>query len=518
MVDGEVDSPLEWLQRALDQARGRSILLLPRSAAAALSRPFVEQLLHAFAANEGTAGVVLAAAPAIHRPPFSQLDDMERLSAQPIAIAFERPIWGKVPEIPLAREGSAIADLAVGLQAIGPVQWRLIRGKASGVPWHRYVESLPAEAELDLNLPRSADKSDVAMRHAVAHQSPRLPELVPGTIRRWDHLESWAPAQTRLLCRHLHPETGVRMVTYDRKPPVGYVLEHVLGSARQFPAPGTLRLIHANHSFELGDVGELGEGEFELGHIENQPLPMFAGLELRRVSGSGQETLVAGADDPLVYASEHLAVLGWIEPFPLLPGAGDLLHTGPWAVSLRRRVDVPGWRHTYSVEPPAAESDGVSIGFVQRRPGPGLVALRLRSDGRLASELCSPGRHSRDPRKLGHWLAEPVVFGDSVGSRARGMQARLRHLAMRPRARRLVDDEGVVLGYLRRENRPGSSTLHSTVHPATGDQLVTRFPEQARAKGYVLDGILGSIFETTGEDGAVEDSEPLPWGRLPRAG
>lgn len=517
-IGGPADSPPAWLQHAVDEARGRLIMLLPRSAAGAVSQAFVEQVIHAFVANEGTVGVVLAAAPEIARVPFSQLDDTERLSAQPVAIAYERPLWGKFPEISMAQERWPIADLALGLQAIGPVQWRLVRSEGAAPLGYRYLESPRRGADLDLNLRRSGGEPDRAMRHMVTHQPPRLPELVSGTVRRWNHLEPWTPAQTRLLCRHLNPKTGVRMVTFDRKPPVGCVLEQVLGSARQFAAPGTLRLVHADHSFKACEVGQLGEGEFELGHIENQPLPLLVALELRRVPGSGQDTLVAGAGDPLLYASERRAVLGWIEPFPLLPGTGELLHTGPWAVdSLCRRVDAGRRRHAYSAESPTAGGDGVTIGSLQRHPGPGMVPLRLRSDGRLASELCTPGRPSRDPRKLGRWLAEPAVFG-SASSRAGGVQARLRQLAMRLRSRGEDDGDGVVLGYLRRQNAPGSCTLYSTVHPVTGDQLVTCFPEQAQAQGYVLDGILGSIFEPADDGEAADRFQPVPWGRLPRSG
>jgi hypothetical protein len=246
---------------------------------------------------------------------------------------------------------------------------------------------------------------------------------------------------------------------------------------------------------------------------------MLEALELRRVPGTGQETLVAGADDPLIYDSEQLAVLGWIEAHPILPRAADILHTGPWAVDLlRHTVDGRTWRHRYRVDAPGEEADGSPLGSLLRHPGPGLVALRLRGDGRLVSELCTPGRASRDPRKLSRWLAEPLVFGDSPGARVRGTAARLRHLAFGARARRMAEDEGVVLGYLRRQNAPGSSTLFSTVHPVTGDQLATLSADEAIAQGYVLDGVLGSIFDPPDEDSAPTPPPALPWGRLPRPG
>lgn len=506
-----------WLQASIDEARGRWILLLPRSAGAALdTASFVEQLIHAFVANEGTSGAVLADAPGISRCAFSQLDDMERLRARPAAIAFERPRWGRVPEVPLSVADSPLADLAVGLQAIGAVQWRLTPASGGGPPWLEYPDESPHGAELDLNLSQSKPGAERAMRHMLAHKSPRLPELTPGAVRRWDPSEPWSPPQTQLLCRHLDPKTGFRAVNVERKSPPGYEFERVLGCTRLFAVPGARRLIHAQHSFGLVEDGsELAEGEYELGFVEGQPLPMLEALELRRVPGTGQEILVAGAEDPLIYESEQISVLGWIEACPILPRAGDILHIGPWAVvSLHRQVDYLNWRHSYRVESPGEVAGGVELGSLRRYPGPELVALRLRPDGRLASELCSPGRASRDPRKLGRWLAGPLVADGPVTTRVRGAALRLRHLALHSRSRRLSDEEGEILGYLPRRHMPGCSTLYSTIHPVTGDQLVTRVPHEATEAGYVMDGILGAIFDPP--DRTASPSEEMPWGRVLR--
>lgn len=498
-VEAKSESPGDWLQEAIDGARGRWVLLLPHSGAAVLDSPsFAEQLIHAFDANDDISAVALAGAPDLSRIAFSQLDDAERLAVQPAAVAFERPLWGRVGELQLGIESSLLADLVVGLRTIGLVQWRVVPVGGDGAPRLAHAAGLDLTGRrLDVNLPDCPDKTEAAMRHMVVHQPPRLPELTPGTVRRWARSEPWTPPQTQLLCRHLDPKTGLRMITHGRESPPGYRFERVLCCTHIFPTLGASRLVHVEHSFELSEEQDaLPDGHLDFGYVEQQPLPLLEALELRRVPGNGQETLVVGADDPLIYESERIEHLGWVEPCPILPRARDTIHTGPWAVdSLRCRADRRGRRHRYWVDPPGASAEGVELGFLQRHPGPGRAALRLRPDGRLASEHCTPGRASRDPRKIGRWLAEPLVMGgDSPAGTDRG-RARLRHLAMHFRDRRLSDDEGVVLGYLQREVIAGCSALFSTIHPVTGDQLATRFPQEAARAGYLLDGFLGAVFD-----------------------
>lgn len=518
-VVSTASAPLEWLQDAIDEARGRWLVLLPRSAAGALDpATFVEQLIHAFAANTRSAGLVLAESPDSPRAFFSQLDNAERLSARPGALAFERPLWGRTPEIPLGIEESPIADLVVGLRAIGPVQWRVAPVGDGAAPWRVHSpEGLRAPNALDINVPSLEDRSEAAMRHTAAHQKPRLPELTPGTVRRWKQSEPWTPPQTQLLCRHLDPRTGLRKMGLEKEPPQDHRLEHVLGCVHLFPAPGMRRLIHAEHSYRLGDEqGTLVEGEYEMGFLEQEPFVLMEPLELRRVPDSGQEVLVAGAEDPLIHSSELIEGLGWIEAHPILPRARDILHTGPWAVvSLRRRVDYATWRHGYTVAQPGSPLEGVELGFLRRYPGPEMVALRRRSDGRLASELCVPGRASHDPRKIGRWLAEPLRADAPPSTQARGAGSRLRHFATDRGSRRLAEEEGEILGYLPRQNMPGTGTLYSTIHPVTGDQLVTRSPGEASAAGYVMDGILGAIFDPPA-DAAATPPEEMPWARVSR--
>jgi glycosyltransferase involved in cell wall biosynthesis len=513
-------SPVAWLQAAIHRARGRWVLLLPRSAAAALaSGSFVELLLRTFVANEGVVGAVLADAPGDRRHRFAQFDGLERLAVAPAAVAFERLRWGRIPGLPLSSESAPLADIVLGLQDLGVVEWRFVSVDAAAAPWRQRSSRRPEDpGSLDLNLPPREGPAAAAAARAL-YAPPRLPGAPPGKGGAGRSSRTWAPPQSQLLRRHRDPKSGVRIVTSASEPPPGYELECVLGSVHEFPLPGARRLIHSAGSFVLGSERDvLGEGDYSLGYVEAQPLPMLIGLDLRRAPDTGQEVLVAGAGDPLAHRAEQLENLGWIEAHPILPFAAEVLHHGPWeVVALERRIDAGGWRHRYRATAPALTPGGVSLGLLQRRPSPRHLALRLRSDGRLASELCAPGRASRDPRKLGRWLGEPIVFGDSAAVR-RTAAARLRHLASRSGNRRLADEEGVVLGYLRRQNGPGSSTLYSTVHPVTGDQLVTRFPDEAGRQGYVVDGILGAIADPLDDGGGEAAAAPLPWGRLSQPG
>lgn len=517
VVANELESPLAWLQSAIHQARGRWVLLLPRSAVAMLESPsFAEQLLHAFIANEGALGVVLADWPGHRRHSFAQLDDLERLSATPAAVAFERFPWGRIPELRLGLGDSPLADIAIGLQVHGRVQWRLVPTSESSTPWRgRPDDDTSGPVSLDVNLPIE-EGPDSAARKMILHQPPRLPELSPGAVRRWRQSEPWIPSQSVLLCRHVDPQTGMRMVTAGRESPPGYAFEHALGSVHRFPEPDTKRLIYADHRFEMSSrQGYLAEGEYDLGYLEQQPLPMLERLELRRVVETGQEILVAGPRDPLSRIAERVELLGWVEACPIPPHAGDVLHTGPWAVvGLRRQVDGRTWRHRYRVDPLGEALEGSLLGSVGRHAVPGTVALRLRPDGRLASELVSPGRASRDPRKIGRWLGEPLGADSDASARLRGAASRLRHLARNPGSRRLAEEEGETLGHLPRQSMPGCSTLYSTIHPVTGDQLVTLSPDEATDAGYVMDGILGAIFDPP--DASAAPPEGMPWARVSR--
>ena len=496
VVDPGVVGEREWLQAALDEAQGRWICLLEPGAAEILHRPgFVEKSIYGFLAHAGIAAIVLANAPGAPRHAFAQLDDAERLEAWPLGIAFERPPALPLSCVDLGHNGSTLADLATAMQVNGRVQWRAIPADDGEVDSAAERGLDEGGKRLRLTYDRSGDLSALAVRDSVANQAPRLPELTPGTVRRWKASEDWMPPGTQPLCRHIELDGDRRIVSNDPKPPAGYRLEFELGCLQEQAAPDTRRLVQDGQDFELSDDQNfLGKHRHAYGYVEQQALPLLERLELRVAPDTGQPVLVAGRDDPLFGSSEPVGDLGWIEAHPILP-RHDLPHAGPWGVdALWRWVDPKTQQHCYATSPSGGTSSTV-LGTMFRQPGTDRVALRLRDDGRLASDLAQPGRASRDPRKIGHWVTAPMRGSGGQEARGGSREAadRLRRLALHPGARRLAADDGTVLGWLRTEDAPGCSPLLSATHLVTGDQLATCSPHEALAYGYALDGVLGYV-------------------------
>jgi len=486
-------------QAGIVKARGRWVCLLTPAVSALLeSRCFVEQLLYGFVSHEGVAAIVLAQAPEPGRHAFAQLDDGERLAATPLGVAYERL---RVPSLEAVQPSSEdpLADLAIALQANGSVQWRVApaSGEEGLTGASVSVKASANRAPLTLGYDRSGDRPEVAMRDMVADQAPRLPELTAGTVRRWGPYEAWLPPGAWPLCRHVQRDGAHRIVSNDSEPPPGYVLEFELGALQTHAAPGTKRLVQSGQTFELSDdQNELGKDRHGYGYVEQQPLPLLEHLELRLLPETGQQVLVAGAEDPLFGVAEPLAPLGWIEARPILPRSH--LHAGPWGVDvLWRNVDPGAWQHRYGAEPPG-EAAGAALGSLFREPAEDLVALRLRPDGRLATDLARPGRASRDPRKIGRWIGAPLRGGEG---RIGGVSKRVRFLVLHFRARRLREGDGPTLGWLRTKGAPGCSPLISSTHPVTGDQLVTCSVKEALDHGYLPDGVLGYILDAGSDRG-----------------
>lgn len=468
-------SVVSGLQAALDAARGRWLAVLAPGAAAALADPtFVERLIVGFVSRTSTHAVAFAVPPQSSRPSFSLLDENERQRSRPVGFALERHAAYKLPRLTARGEGELIADLLLALEPTKDIEWR--RAPGDGGP--AGPASVAAEVRLDFD--PSLGRSEFATRDLIAHQAPLLPEQERRSPRRWSEEEGWTPPATKFLCRHISTDGNHRMVADHLGSPPGYLLEFILGAIHRDAAPGLGRLVYADHNYSLTDEqGQLGDERHPLGYVDREALPQLDRLELRRMPETGELVLVAGERDPLFSVAEPAGELGWVEPLPLNPQE-EPRHLGPWKAIDLRRLDGPDdHRHGYAVG-----DEGTYLGGLYPRYGEGLVALRLRADGRLASDLAAPGRASRDPRRIAGWVAAGAEKG-SAGSRAMSFAWN--------GARRRSSDAGEPLGWLRTSGAHGFFPLFSTTHPVLGDQLVTARPEVALARGYVIDGTLGYI-------------------------
>lgn len=318
----------------------------------------------------------------------------------------------------------------------------------------------------------------------------RHPEkLTSSRGRRWADTTGWMPPDTHPLCRHLHLHQPTRVVTNDRNPPPGFRLEFELGVTHAVALPDTQRLVARAGTFELSDdQDELSEGQ-ALGYIEARPFPLCECAELCEMPETGERVLVAGPEDPLYGIARPIALLGWVQAFPLLP-RGDRTESAARVVALYRRLDGISGQHLYSVESADGESAIATVGWLFNSPGVGRIELRLRQDGRLTTDLARPRRATRDPRELARWVARAPA---SDTGPYRSPTTRARNLIRHRLGRRTNDDSGVTLGWLNREGSPGARPLFSTTHPVTGDQLATCIPQEAAAFGYLFDGILGYV-------------------------
>jgi hypothetical protein len=384
--------------------------------------------------------------------------------------------------------------------------------------------------KMELGFVPAEDEGERTIQRLSAWEAPRLPGIKRASMRRWIGGPTWVPHTSQPLVRHRSLDGSRRVVSNDRTPPNDFVIEYDLGLTHAFAQPGTQRLITAEPD-ESGDPmgltvqtgqryfrtpfeGILDSGYTGLGYIEEAPLPMLDALELRRDLITGDEVLVAGADDPLYDTAEPLATLGFVESYPIQPRhpPGQPIDWG--LITLQRSTDPVRWRHRYSVsDKPVPET--VSLGGLWTRPGSSLIPLHLCADGTLTSELLPTARLVSP--SLGaslRWAAAPLGWpeGRPRAWAARATASRLSRL----RAERLqaspAASSRVLLGYLRHEPSPGWGPLFSAVHPALPDQYVTRSELEATDMGYRVEGVLGYVLDRCADRSRDALPAEVKWG------
>ncbi len=344
--------------------------------------------------------------------------------------------------------------------------------------------------------------AEALVRRSLAWQPPALPGLTPGTVRRWKGTATWQPPESVVLSRHRAVDRPHWIVTNRRDPPDGYVLEFDLGLVQQHEQPGTRRLVSAPGGFALRDaVDPLEPGARPLGHVEQSPFPMMDLLELRRMPATGQAVLVAGPEDPLYELADPVAVLGYLESFPIQPRRLVRKPLPPWSLTLLvRTTEHANWRHVYDSAEFGARDAGdpstLALGSIWTHPAPGFVQLRRDAAGRITSDIHTPSADApgHPAGTVPRWVAAPLRWSGRPRPWAlRAAASRARHVAAEA-ARRTAPGPGArALGFIRASSAPGYSPLYSARHPVLADQFVTRSALEARDMGYRIEGLLGHI-------------------------
>lgn len=361
------------------------------------------------------------------------------------------------------------------------------------------------------------DRAQRAVQRAVAWEAPALPHASGQLVPRWAHTPTWTPPGTILLVRHRSLDGGRCVVTNDRVPPPGFAIEFDLGLVHAFAQPGTARLVATDDGFFTTPFeGELADGLRALGHVEQAPLPMLEGLELRRDPDTGQVTLVAGPADPLYARAEPVGHVGFIESYPINPREPLDVRVDRDLLTLVREVDERAWRHRYAAVPERGE--GVALGGIWARPRPDTTPLWRDPDGTIGSDLLAPARCVPGAGAVLRWTAAPLAWaGRRLPAWAlRAAASRVRAVATRAPAE-LVAAAGrrgggrAVIGHLRREPAPGWSQLFSARHPVLPDQYLTRSELEARDMGYVVEGIVGYVADRRADTDPTAMPREIKW-------
>jgi hypothetical protein len=235
---------------------------------------------------------------------------------EPFALAWAVSEVGAMADVILGR-GQDLAEVARVLGGTIGIETRLGRGPAR-VTDHGDRDGYVGVALSGTHTLRPAAVAERALRRV---SPPMVASPPAGSVRRLEPGGSWRPPMTMSLCRHLQPETGLRVVTNHRNPPSGYVLEYEIGSVNIFPLRGTTQLISSpGPVYRTGPADEkAAPGELHLGFLELGDYPMLDRVDMGLNPHNGQQVLLGGDDDPARSFIKSMSIMGWIEPYPLRP-------------------------------------------------------------------------------------------------------------------------------------------------------------------------------------------------------
>lgn len=508
-------TPSEALERGLTAARGSLVALTVGSGASLLADPaFVEKALRRFeAVGEEPDAIVLVDAGPEGRYNLATLGASEAADVPPHTV-----IWRRRSEIHLP--SGLVADPEVPVASIV----RLMAGAGMKAEWRHVGFSEPGEV-LAGSAPRAwrPMPADPARRDDPRGLRPPPAPLLPGRgdyeVSRWRRTPTWLAPLSTIVIRYRERIGERRMIT-PGDPPEMFQLEHFVGGVRSTGVAGTKKLIQVGETFKTlsrAEWRDLPEGAIELGYLEEAPLPGLDPVALARHRTTGQELLVSLPADPIAGQFDVIEALGFADPFPLRPRETPATGRPEGLIGLVKAVDRGERRHRYGIGAlPAGELVG-ELGGLAESGWQGSIPAWIVG-GNVVTDRYSPPLRKPSASAAERWVLEPLGWRD-LGP----LHARLRSTARRSlqsiESRWAPDGaspqpEGDPLGWLFDRARAGLLPLFASHHPVTGDQLLTRSADDARAMGFEDIRLLGFMAPFAPLTGAL-DQKPtaIPWAR-----
>jgi glycosyltransferase involved in cell wall biosynthesis len=499
------DDPEAALRAGLEAAPGPFVAVTagPEDSLLAADPALREKALRRFAAaGDGLDAIALADAGEAGRFAFRALS-ADNGPADPVAhtVIWRRGFERELPQGLRADPQAPAASIAWLLSTAGAaVEWR-----------HLPAPGVAAAPALATYPPYTAGKAPEAGGGSPAQLEPTPEAALPGAgtyeVPRWELTPTWVPPHSTLATRG----------------------EHVVGCLRDSGFQGTAKLIRVEGTYralprERWD--EVGAGAVELGYVELAPLPGMDPLSLAVHRESGEHVLVTHPDDPLLPEIDAIEHLGFVDPFPLKPHETPAAQRPLGLRGLVRAVDTAGRRHRYAIgELPEGEL-AVELGALSGSALGGSIPAWIVDDY-LVTENHRPPARRPGPFAAARWATEPAAWRGLASPAARAKVAARRMTIAATRLTRtprpLAGANGEPQGWLYESKRHGRTPLFAAYHPVTGDQLLTRSPEEATQLGYGKPELLGYVRSIAPLTGDLHLRPlPIPWARrfgaVPRSG
>jgi glycosyltransferase involved in cell wall biosynthesis len=480
--------PEEALRSGLETAVGPFIAVTAGTAASLLAADpaLREKALRRFAAaGEGLDAIALADAGDEGRFVFRALPvDDGPVDPVPHTVIWRRSVERELPQGLHADPRAPVASIARLLSTAGVLlEWRHLSTPETAAP------------------PAAGPPSRWA-RMPVAPAEPTAEPALPGAgayeVPRWAQTPTWVPPHSTLAMRG----------------------EHVVGCLRDSDFQGTAKLVQVEGTYralprERWD--ELGDGATEVGYVELAPLPGMDPLSLAVHRESGEHVLVTHPDDPLLTEVDVIEHLGFVDPFPLKPRQTPAAQRPTGLRGLVRLVDYPGRRHRYAIGAIPEGEPVAELGALAESALGGSIPAWI-VNGYLVTDRHRLATRRPHPLAAARWAAEPATWRGLASPTARAKVAARRaaiaatRLARAPRPP--ADPAGEPEGWLYESERQGRAPLFAAYHPVTGDQLLTRSPEEAAQLGYGAPELLGHIRSLAPLTGDLTARPlPIPWAR-----